>query len=219
MTAVVKACLIDVWQTILFGDFQARVESLTAYAGVDTEVWLAEWLRTAVERDRGEISVADSVAQALRVCGVEPRPELIADLMRQDAEEMRETVRLYDDSVPFLTSLRSKGILIALVSNCSDTTRPILDHLGVFPLVDAAILSCEVRSAKPSPEIYLAALEALGVAAADAVFIDDQHGYCAGAEAVGVRAIQITRHESPGLPATAPDFPIVRSLLEVAPLL
>ena len=219
MTAVVKACLIDVWQTILFGDFQARVESLTAYAGVDTEVWLAEWLRTAVERDRGEISVADSVAQALRVCGVEPRPELIADLMRQDAEEMRETVRLYDDSVPFLTSLRSKGILIALVSNCSDTTRPILGHLGVFPLVDAAILSCEVRSAKPSPEIYLAALEALGVAAADAVFIDDQHGYCAGAEAVGVRAIQITRHESPGLPATAPDFPIVRSLLEVAPLL
>lgn len=219
MSAVVKACLVDVWQTILSGDFEARIASLTAYAGVDTEVWLAEWLSTAVERDRGDVSVADSVAQALLVCGVEPRPELIDELMRQDAEALRDTVRLYDDSVPFLADLRSRGILIALVSNCGDTTRPVLDHLGVFPLVDVTILSCEVRSAKPSPEIYLAALEALGVAAADAVFIDDQHGYCAGAEAVGVRAIQITRHESPGLPATAPDFPIVRSLLEVAPLL
>jgi putative hydrolase of the HAD superfamily len=214
VTGVVKACLVDVWQTILSGNFEARIASLTAYAGVDTEVWLAEWLRTAVERDRGNVSVADSVAQALLVCGVEPRPELIADLMRQDAEAMRETVRLYEDTVPFLASLRAQDILIALVSNCADTTRPVLDHLGVFPLVDATILSCEVRSAKPAPEIYLAALDQLGVAAADAVFIDDQHGFCAGAEAVGVRAIQITRHESPGLPAAAPDFPIVSTLLD-----
>jgi HAD superfamily hydrolase (TIGR01509 family) len=215
VTAVVKACLVDVWQTLLYGNFEARVESLTAYAGVDTEVWLAEWLGTAVDRDRGDLSVADSVAQALRICGVEPRPELIADLMRQDADAMRETVHLYDDAVPFLAELRSQGIAIALVSNCADTTRPVLDHLGVFPLVDASILSCEVRSAKPSPEIYLAALEALGVAAADAVFIDDQPGFCAGAAAVGVRAIQITRHESPGLPAHTADFPVVRTLLDV----
>jgi HAD superfamily hydrolase (TIGR01509 family) len=215
VTAVVKACLVDVWQTLLYGNFEARVESLTAYAGVDTEVWLAEWLGTAVDRDRGDLSVADSVAQSLRICGVEPRPELIADLMRQDADAMRETVHLYDDAVPFLAELRSQGIAIALVSNCADTTRPVLDHLGVFPLVDASILSCEVRSAKPSPEIYLAALEALGVAAADAVFIDDQPGFCAGAAAVGVRAIQITRHESPGLPAHTADFPVVRTLLDV----
>jgi len=214
VSGVVKACLVDVWQTILSGDFEARIASLTAYAGVDTEVWLAEWLSTAVERDRGNVSVTDSVAQALLVCGVEPRPELIADLMRYDADAMRETVRLYDDSVPFLASLRSQGILIALVSNCADTTRPVLDHLGVFPLVDAAILSCEVGSAKPSPEIYLAALDQLGVAATDAVFIDDQHGFCVGAEAVGVRAIQITRHGQDGLSANASDFPIVSTLLD-----
>ena len=62
-----------------------------------------------------------------------------------------------------------------------------------MPLVDAVVLSCEVGSAKPSPEIYVTALADLGVAAADAVFIDDQPTFCMGAEAVGVRPIQIVR--------------------------
>jgi len=221
VTGMVKACLVDVWQTILFGDFEARVRALTEYAGVDRDTWLEYWLSTAVERDRGKLSVTDSFAQSMLACGVDPRPELIADLMRKDAEDMRELVRLYDDTLPFFTRLRSQGIGIALVSNCSDTTRPVLDHLGVIPLADAVILSCEVRSAKPSPEIYLIALDELGVAPAEAVFIDDQPSFCAGAESVGVRAIQIARPNLDGLDGSVPTspFPVVRSLLEVPALL
>jgi putative hydrolase of the HAD superfamily len=215
---MVKACLVDVWQTILTGNYLARVRSLTQYAGLDPEIWLESWLSTAVERDRGKLSVADSFAQTLLACGVEPTPELVADLMRKDVEDMLETVRLYDDTVPFFTSLRSRGILIALVSNCSATTRPVLEQLGVIPLADAVILSCEVGSAKPAPEIYVTALEELGVAAADAVFIDDQHGFCVGAEAVGIRAIQIARPDLAGQVSSS-AFPVVRSLLEIAPLL
>jgi HAD superfamily hydrolase (TIGR01509 family) len=221
VTGVVKACLVDVWQTILYGDFEARVRALTEYAGVDRDTWLGYWLSTAVERDRGDMSIADSFAQSLLACGVDPRPELIADLIRKDAEDMRELVRLYDDAVPFFTGLRSQGIGIALVSNCGDTTRPILEHLGVIPLADAVILSCEVRSAKPSPEIYLIALEALGVTPAEAVFIDDQPSFCAGAQSVGVRPIQIARPTLDGPDGSAPTahFPVVRSLLGVPALL
>jgi len=80
------------------------------------------------------------------------------------------------------------------------------------------ILSCEVGSVKPSGEIYISALEELGVAAADAVMIDDQPGFCVGAEAVGVRAIQITRGDLDGQVSGA-GFPVVRSLPEVAGLL
>jgi HAD superfamily hydrolase (TIGR01509 family) len=221
VTAVVKACLVDVWQTILFGDFEARVRALTEYAGVDRDTWLEYWLSTAVERDRGNLSIADSYAQSMLACGVDPRPELIADLIRKDAQDMRQLAHLYDDAVPFFTGLRSQGIGIALVSNCGDTTRPILEHLGVIALADVVILSCEVRSAKPSPEIYLIALSELGVAPGEAVFIDDQPSFCAGAESVGVRAIQITRPTLDGLDGSvsASPFSVVRSLLEVPPLL
>jgi HAD superfamily hydrolase (TIGR01509 family) len=219
VTAVVKACLVDVWQTMLSGNYMERVRILADYAGVDPDAWSAAWLRNAVERDRGKISIADSFAQALLACGADPRQELVTDLMRLDVEGMREYVRLYDDTVPFLTRLRSQGILIAIVSNCSETTRPLLEHLGVIPLADAVILSCEVGSAKPSPEIYVTAIEELGVPAADSVFIDDNHSFCVGAEAVGVRAVQIARPDLAGQVVRTSAFPVVSSLLEVAPLL
>jgi putative hydrolase of the HAD superfamily len=208
-----RACLVDVWDTILKPDFEDRLTALTAYAGVDAATFLAEWLITRTDRDRGKLSVASSFARTLQCCGIDPRPDLVSDLLRMDAELAREHVRLFDDTVPFLTELRSRGVLIALVSNCSDTTRPLLEELGVIRLADSVILSCEVGSVKPSPEIYLSALEDLGVAATDAVMIDDQPSFCVGAEAVGVRAIQIVRRDLDGQ-VPEPAFPVVRSLLD-----
>lgn len=215
---MVRGCLIDVYDTIVISHFRPRLRELAAVAGVDAGDWLAAWLKTRTERDRGKLSVACSFAQALLACGVDPEPGLVGELARKDAELMRDRVRVFSDTVPFLTRLRADGTAIALVSNCGDTTRALLGELGVITLADSVILSCEVGSVKPSAEIYLTALEDLGVAAADAVMIDDQPGFCAGAEAVGVRAIQMVRPELDGqLPRSA--FPVVGSLLEVPPLL
>jgi putative hydrolase of the HAD superfamily len=170
------------------------------------------------DRDRGKVTVAQSFERTLRALGADPGPDLIEDLLRRDAEFSRSYVQLCDDTVPFLTWLRSRGVRTALVSNCADTTRAVLDYLGVIPLVDAVVLSCEVGSVKPYPEIYVTALEELGVAAVDAVFIDDQPTFCVGAQAVGVRPIQIARGEPNGY-ASPWDFPVVRTFLEAQPLL
>jgi len=215
---MVRACLVDVYDTIVNSRFESRLRDVAAFAGVDADVWLAGWVKTMIERDLGTLSVADSVAQTLLACGIDPTPELVGTLVSKDAELLRQQVRLFDDAVPFLTGARASGMAIALVSNCGDTTRALLDYLGVIPLADAVVLSCEVGSMKPSPDIYLTALEDLGVAAADAVMIDDQPSFCAGAEAVGVRAIQIARPELNGqVPRSA--FQLVRSLLDVPALL
>jgi putative hydrolase of the HAD superfamily len=215
---MVRACLVDVYDTIVNSRFESRLHDVAAFAGVDADAWLAGWVKTRTERDLGTLSVADSVASALLACGIDPAPELVDTLVSKDGELLRQQVRLFDDAVPFLTGLRASGMAIALVSNCGDTTRALLDYLGVIPLADAVVLSCEVGSMKPSPDIYLTALEDLGVAATDAVMIDDQPSFCAGAEAVGVRAIQIARPELNGQVHTS-AFPLVRSLLDVPALL
>lgn len=213
-----RACLIDVYDTIVDAQLDSRLRDMAAAAGVAAGDWEAAWLATRTERDRGTVSVAGSLARTLLACGVEPEPGLVGDLARKDTELLRERVRVFGDSVPFLNGLRASGVSVALVSNCGDTTRPLLGDLGVLALADAAILSCEVGSAKPSPEIYDCALEDLGVAAADAVMIDDQPGYCAGAEAVGIRAIQIIRPELDGRVPRA-GYPLVESLADVPALL
>jgi len=215
---VVSACLVDVYDTILSSDFVPRMRALTALAGVDTDVWLKEWAKTGDDRGRGKLSMADSFALTLQACGKDPRPELVSDLVAADARLLREDSRLFGDTVPFLGKLRSQGIGIALVSNCSASTRPMLEHLDVLPLVDAAVLSFEVGSLKPCREIYLSALDDLGVAAADAVMLDDQAKFCVGAEAVGIRAIQIVRANHHGEIADS-GFPVALSLLDTLPLL
>ena len=230
MTAVARACLVDVYDTIFRSVFVERITALAESLGVSVEDWLAELEKTRLDRDRGKLSTAAAYDQALRGLGIEPADGLVDDLVRRDAEFSYAHTRLFDDTVPFFEWLRAQGILIALVSNCGDTTRGLLDHLGVVSLVDAVVLSCEVGSAKPSPEIYVTALADLGVAAADAVFIDDQPTYCVGAEAVGVRPIQITRDGVTAVNAINAinggaaigagwDFPVVHSLLDAKALL
>jgi HAD superfamily hydrolase (TIGR01509 family) len=215
---VVRACLIDVYDTILESRFVPRMESVIAPLGIAIGDWLAEWEKMREDRDRGKLTVAASFARTLSAFGIEPDPALVADLSRRDAEFSRAHTRLCEDTVPFLEWLRSNGVLTALVSNCADTTRPQLERLGMIPLVDAVILSCEVGSMKPYPEIYVTALEELGVAAVDAVFIDDQPTFCVGAEAVGIRPIQIARAEANGY-VSQWNFPVVHSLFDVQSLL
>jgi putative hydrolase of the HAD superfamily len=215
---VIRACLIDVYDTTVHSHFEKRVESLAAPLGIAVGDWLTEWEKTREDRDRGRLTTADAMRLVLPALGVEPDPALVDDLLRRDAAYSRSHTMLFEDTVPFLTWLRSQGVLIALVSNCSDTTRPQLERLGLIPLVDSVILSCEIGSAKPQKEMYVTPLDELGVAAVDAVFIDDQPRFCAGAEAVGVRPIQIARGEPDGYLSPL-DFPVVRSLFEAQPLL
>jgi putative hydrolase of the HAD superfamily len=229
VTAVARGCLVDVYDTILRSMFVERITALAESLGVSVEDWLAELEKTRLDRDRGKLTTAASYDQALRGLGIESAPGQIDDLVRRDTEFNRAHTRLYDDTIPFFEWLRSEGILIALVSNCADTTRGLLEYLGVIPLVDAVVLSCEVGSAKPSPEIYVTALADLGVAAADAVFIDDQPTFCMGAEAVGVRPIQIARDGvtavnvinavSGAVVSAGWDFPLIHSLLDAKSLL
>lgn len=215
---MVRACLIDVYDTILKSHFIKRMESIVQPLGIEIGDWLAEWDKMREDRDRGKLTVAASIARTLPAFGIEPEPALVADLSRRDVESARTLTQVCDDTVPFLEWLRSRDVLTALVSNCADTTRAQLEYLGIIPLVDAVILSCEVGSMKPYPEIYVTALDELGVAAVDAVFIDDQPTYCVGAEAVGIRPIQIARGEANGY-VSQWNFPVVHSLFDVQSLL
>ena len=213
-----RACLIDVYDTILVSRFESRIEALITPLGIPVADWLAEWDKLREDRDRGRVTTAASLARTLPAFGIEPAPDLVADLARRDVEFSRASVRLCDDTVPFLQQLRAEGVVTALVSNCADNTRAQLEYLGVIPLVDAVVLSCEVGSMKPYPEMYATALDELGVAAVDAVFVDDQPTFCVGAEAMGIRPIQIARDRAEGY-VSRWSFPVVHSLFDVLSLL
>lgn len=210
-----RALLVDVYETLVRYDFETHSREMAARAGADLRAWQRAQIAVLPDFDSGRLSMDGALTAILTECGITPSPGLVARLARADQDAMADGCGPYPDAVPFLADLRDRGLKVALVSNCGADTRPLLTRLNLIQLADAAILSCEVGHAKPEPEIYRRALDALGVPAGEAVMIDDQPSYCAGAEAVGVRAIRVARDSAP----PDPRFRSVASLLDIPALL
>ena len=64
----------------------------------------------------------------------------------------------YPDAAPALTALRAAGIRTVVVSNWDWSLHERLAETGLAPLVDGALASAEVGSAKPDGAIFRAAL-------------------------------------------------------------
>jgi putative hydrolase of the HAD superfamily len=103
-----------------------------------------------------------------------------------------ENFELYEDVLPVLAGLREAGLAIGLVSNTSRDLTSFVRHFSLD--VDAWISSGVHGKVKPSPTIFLAALELLGVEAAAAVMVGDSPlDDVEGARALGMRAYLIDR--------------------------
>ena len=213
-----EACLVDVYSTLLSCDFVAHTAELPLLAGLSMQAWGEGYSQLGAALGIGQLTKAEGFERILRNGGVEPRPDLVRALVDRDRELLLRSARLYDDALPFLRDVRARGIKIAIVSNCSEHTRDLLESNGVAELADALVLSCEVGAEKPAAQIFTHALDRLGVPAGHAVFVDDQPAFCAGAADLGIAAVQIVRGELDGK-VPAPGVTVVRSLTEVAAML
>lgn len=217
-TARPEAFLVDVYDTILTCDFEALRTELPVIAGAEPQSWNEAFDRLGPDLTRGRLSMAQGFELILQACNIAARPGLVTELVRRDWDLLSASSQLYEDAIPFLQSLRSGGIRIALVSNCVENTRELLSDLGVSEMADAVVLSCEVGCAKPDAWIYRYALGRLGVRASAAMFVDDQLAYCAGAVAAGMTALQIARGELSPQPVP-PGITVVGSLAQAAAML
>lgn len=104
--------------------------------------------------------------------------------------------RLDQRLVELVRSLRGKYKL-AVLSNASGNVDDLLqERFGIRNLFDLVVDSACVGVAKPDRAIYELALEKLGVAPHEAVFIDDLAGNVAAAAALGIHAIHHLSSES-----------------------
>lgn len=117
------------------------------------------------------------------------------------AWEQSENFELYEDVPPVLRELRRHDLRIGLLSN---TGHGRLERLvTAYSLdIDAVLTSGTHGRTKPSPSIFGAMLDLLGVAAAEAAMVGDTLvDDVEGARAVGMRAFLVDRE------ARYPDEP------------
>jgi len=106
--------------------------------------------------------------------------------------ERADNFELYEDVLPVLEELRRHELRIGLVSNTSRDLDAFVRHFALD--ADAWISSGAHGKVKPSPSIFRAALDLLGVEPDSAAMVGDSpYDDVEGARALGIRAFLIDR--------------------------
>lgn len=95
------------------------------------------------------------------------------------------------DARAVLLSLRAKGLKIGVLSNTFPSIQSTLQWVGLADLVDVALATCSLGYHKPEPTAFALALDALGLAAHEVLFVDDRPENVAAAQALGMQVLQI----------------------------
>lgn len=96
-------------------------------------------------------------------------------------------------TVEILAELRQRQVPLYALTNWSAETFPIgRRRFDFFAWFQGIVVSGEEKLVKPDPRIYRLLLERYGLAAENAVFVDDSARNVAAAEALGIRGIHFT---------------------------
>ncbi|MFW6135768.1 MAG: HAD family hydrolase [Chloroflexota bacterium] len=102
-----------------------------------------------------------------------------------------ERWRLFDDTLPTLDRLTSRGWTHALLSNHVPELRQIIEHLGLGPHLAQVFNSAETGYEKPHPRAFQLVLEAFPDAEAVWMIGDSVRSDVTGAEALGIPALLV----------------------------
>jgi putative hydrolase of the HAD superfamily len=97
-----------------------------------------------------------------------------------------------DAAVLDLVRRARRRALIVLVTNATSRLGADLDVLGLTPELDVVVSSALIGVAKPSAAYFRRALELAGVAAAEALFVDDSERNVDAARALGIASLRFT---------------------------
>jgi putative hydrolase of the HAD superfamily len=180
----VRGLLIDfggVLTTNVFDSFKAfcRTEGLPDDSVKKLFRERGEGLSLLRRLEKGELTAEEFSQQFAPLLGVDPE-NLVERLFGGVGpdEAMLGAVR----------RSRAAGVKTGLISN-SWGDGLAYDPAVLEELFDAVVISGEVGMHKPEREIFLLGAERIAVPPEDCVFVDDLRENCAGAEAVGMKAI------------------------------
>jgi putative hydrolase of the HAD superfamily len=186
-----------------------RLACTEAHFVDDAFAWLARAWPAALHGQ-----AAPTAAGWLRECcgraGVAPPPD--DTLVTWYTGPLRRGVRAAPGARAALAALHQRGMRLGLVSNTiwpAGIHRADLAALGLLAPLGVTSFSSAMGVWKPQAAIMHRTLDALGLAATDAVFVGDHPAEdIAAAQALGMRAVWCHNDQFPLTPAVHPDATI-----------
>jgi putative hydrolase of the HAD superfamily len=227
---MIKAIFFDLYYTLV--RYDPPQEELEANAlkefGVDTDpnvfdrpmVVANEFIyqeiarRPLSKRSREETIALYAQFQriVLREAGIEPDEKLVLAMLGK-MQQLKTKLVLFDDVVPTLNDLKSRGLILGLISNVDRDLTATINELGLPSWLDILVTSLDAGFSKPQSEIFEEAMRRAGVQPSQAMYVGDQYQVdCVGADRAGMKAILLDRG---GYFQEITNCPRVQSLAEL----
>jgi putative hydrolase of the HAD superfamily len=141
-----------------------------------------------------EIEYPGMIRDALAHFGIEIGDDELARFLEAEHAAWEPARVLGSTTHALLDGLRDRGLRLGLVSNAFDPGWLLhrdLEQMGLAERLDFAVFSSEVGFRKPDPRIFRVALEALGVAPENTLFVGDRlYEDVRGAGELGMTTVQ-----------------------------
>ena len=154
--------------------YNRALEETASALGMPTEEFAQLWRNTVGLRMTGVYpSTEGYIIHLCHELGINPGADQLAHASRMRLEQIRGQLVPRRDSLETLTELRVIGYRIGLISDCTWETASLWSETPLAPLIDAAILSCQVGVRKPASRIYELACVQLGVVPGRCLYVGD----------------------------------------------
>ena len=204
-----KAIFFDLFHTLFsFKSDGTAGRSTSEILGIPEMIWTDLLFDSSEERMRGRendrYAIIRKLAHMYNPSIDEDKIRLAADCrFERFSRGLKEAG---GDRIEILSKLRASGKRIGLISNADSVE---VSGWGASPLAqcfDSVIFSFATGFVKPEPEIYQIALDSLGVAAEEAIFVGDGGSdELRGAKEVGFTTVMTTEIISNMWPEKIPD--------------
>lgn len=213
--APLRALLLDCYGTLVHEDdsvvAEICAEAAAAIGGAGPEVlgraWADSW-RVAPATVHGSAFETQyelcrrTLAEAAAQVGARPLPDALLNRLIDRQRDYWRAPVAHSGLAGLLKASEEAGLRVCVASNIDrDDLTAALRHVGLSALTH--VTSEEVRAYKPRPELFSAALQSVGVDAAEALYVGDSwRGDVLGAAGLGLASVWVNRR---GLPLPAPE--------------
>ncbi len=196
---------------------EVLIEAVEGYFAKWEDIWRADAAQVI------QPPTYDYVAVALKELGIEPSTKALqgfTDALLQTSVGTAKVEPAEPGMKEALAEMQSQGLRLACVSNAfmgGDVLNQIMAERGLGPYLDFTISSCELGYRKPHAAIYQAALDKLGVAGPDTIFVGDRlDADVEGPSKLGMRTVLTHQYrvEDPTAARVKPDH-VIKHLREL----
>ena len=190
---MIKAVIFDMYETLIT-HFQSPLyfaAQMADDAGIPEHQFQLLWNPTEHDRTIGKMTLEEALEHTLKENG-RYSIELFNRIVQKRIKVKEECFHhIHKEIIPLLQSLKEKGILIGLISNCFSEEAEVIRKSILFPYFDTVCISYEQGVKKPDAEIYIRCIDRLNVKASECLYVGDGgSSELEAAKSIGMNAVQ-----------------------------